>query len=86
VWANRVLVHAAAHDLAGVTSDVATLEWVRDRIGDSLGAAARSELDSGLRALRAAADSRNPSAAADHAARLAARLREDSGVGEGNPQ
>jgi hypothetical protein len=65
----------AAKDLAGVTGDVAVLEWVRDRIARTLDAAGRSEIDSGLRELRAATDARNLPAAADHAARLGAQLR-----------
>ncbi len=70
VWAGRVLVHAADDDLTGVTSDVATLEWIRDRIAHTLDSAERARLDAGLRELRAAADAKNIRAAADHAARL----------------
>jgi hypothetical protein len=54
---------------------VATLEWIRDRIPHTLAPAARRDLDARLHDLRAATDARNLSAAADHAARLAARLR-----------
>jgi hypothetical protein len=75
LWASRILLHAAAHNRAGVTSDVATLEWIRDRIAHTLAPAARRDLDARLHDLRAATDARNLSAAADHAARLAARLR-----------
>jgi hypothetical protein len=75
LWANRILVHAEADDLAAVTSDVATLEWIRDRFAHTLDGAERREIDGRLRDLRAAADARNVSAAADHAARLAARMR-----------
>ena len=75
LWAQQLRVDAAAKDLAGVTGDVAVLQWMRDRITASLDPAGLQELDSGLRGLRAAADARNLSAAADHAARLAARLR-----------
>jgi hypothetical protein len=75
LWASRILLHATGHDRAGVASDVATLEWVRDRIAHTLRPVARRELDMRLRDLRAATDAGNLSAAADHAARLAARLR-----------
>jgi hypothetical protein len=51
--------------------DVATLEWIRDRFAHTLDAASRRDLDTRLKALRAAADGGNLSAAADHAARLA---------------
>jgi hypothetical protein len=75
LWTQQLRVHAAAKDLAGVTGDVAVLEWIRDRIAYTLDAAGRSELDSRLRALRTATDARNLRAAADHAARLGARFR-----------
>jgi hypothetical protein len=79
LWTQQLRVHAAAKDLAGVTGDVAVLEWIRDRIADALGPAARQEVDNRLRALRAAADGRNLPAAADHAARLGARVRNLAG-------
>jgi hypothetical protein len=75
LWTQQLRVHAAAKDPAGATGDVAVLEWIRDRVAHSLDAAGRSELNSRLRALRAAMDARNLPAAADHAARLGARLR-----------
>ena len=58
-----------------MTGDVAALEWIRDRIAHTFDAAGRREIDSRLSALRAATDARNLPAAADHAARLRARLR-----------
>jgi hypothetical protein len=73
-------VDAAAKDLAGVTGDVAVLEWIRDRITERLGPAGKSEIDSRLRALRGATDAKNLRAAADHAARLGARLRTLAGA------
>jgi hypothetical protein len=72
----QLRVDAAAHDLAGVTGDVAVLEWIRDRIAQTLSPSARSEVDARLRALRIATDAGNLPSAADHAARLAARLRD----------
>lgn len=76
LWSQQLRVDAAANDLAGVTGDVAVLEWIRDRFAPTLSPAARAELDTRLRDLRGAADARNLPAAADHAARLAARLRD----------
>jgi hypothetical protein len=67
LWTQQLRVDAAAG-----------LEWIRDRIADTLGAAGRREVDGRLRDLQAAADARNLPSAADHAARLAARLRETS--------
>jgi hypothetical protein len=75
LWTQQLRVHAAAKDVTGVTGDVAVLEWFRDRIAHTLDLAGRSEIDSRLRALRTATDARNLPAAADHAARMGARLR-----------
>ena len=76
LWTQQLRVDAAAKNLAGVTGDVAVLEWIRDRIGQTLDVAERREVDGRLRDLRAAADAGNLPSAADHAARLAARLRD----------
>ena len=73
LWTQQLRVDAAAGDLAGVTGDVAVLEWIRDRIAASLGSA-RGEIDARLVELRGATDARNLPAAADHAARLGARI------------
>jgi hypothetical protein len=75
LWASRTLVHAAASDRAGVTSDVAIMEWIRDRIAHTLDSGTREELDAGLREVRTAVDAGNPRTAADHAARMAALVR-----------
>jgi hypothetical protein len=75
LWTQQLRVDAAARDLAGVTGDVAVLEWIRDRFGSALPANARTDFDNRLRDLRAAVDAKNLPAAADHAARLASRLR-----------
>jgi len=75
LWTQQLRIHAAAKDLAGATGDVAVLEWIRDRFVGTLEPAARTEINSRLRQLRSATDARNLPAAADHAARLGARLR-----------
>jgi hypothetical protein len=79
LWSQQLRVHAAAKDVAGVTGAVAVLEWIRDRIVHTLDAAGRQEIDAGLRDLRGATDAKNLPAAADHAARVAARLRNLAG-------
>jgi hypothetical protein len=76
LWTQQLRVDAAAKDLPGVTGDVATLEWIRDRFADSLDSSRRRDLNAGLRGLRAATDAENLPAAADHAARLASQLRD----------
>jgi hypothetical protein len=75
LWTQQLRVDAAAKSLAGVTGDVAVLEWIRDRLVQLLDPTGRREIDSRLRDLRTAVDARNLPAAADHAARLAARMR-----------
>jgi hypothetical protein len=72
----QLRVDASASNLAGATSEVATLEWIRDRFPHTLSSTGRVELDSRLRELRTATDAGNLPAAADHAARLGARVRE----------
>jgi hypothetical protein len=81
LWTQQLRVDAAARDLAGVTGDVAVLEWIRDRIAPSLGPAGAREIDTRLTALRIASDARNLPAAADRAALLGAQLRELAPVG-----
>jgi hypothetical protein len=76
LWTQQLRVDAAAKDLAGVTGAVAVLEWMRDRFIHTVGRAGRKEVDSRLRALRIATDAGSLPAAADHAARLGARVRE----------
>jgi hypothetical protein len=75
LWTQQLRVDAAVKDLAGVTGDVAVLEWLRDRFAHTLDTAGQRELDTRLRDLRVASDARNLPAAADHAARLGARVR-----------
>jgi hypothetical protein len=76
LWTQQLRIDADRRSRAGVTGDVAVLEWIRDRIAQSLRPAARREIDTRLRALRGASDARNLPTAADHAARLGARLRD----------
>lgn len=75
LWTQQLRVDAADRNVAGVTGDVAVLEWIRDRFVQVLDPAGRQEIDSRLRDLRTAVDAGNLPAAADHAARLGARVR-----------
>ena len=75
LWCQQVLVHAAGRDAGGVRGDVATLEWIRDRIAHTLEPGELAEVDTRLRATRTAADAARLAAAADHAVRLGQRLR-----------
>ena len=70
VWARRVLLDAAADDMAGVTSDLATLEWIRDRFADTLEGADLTRIDAHLEALRTTVDDEDLAVATDEAERL----------------
>ncbi|MGI9080821.1 MAG: hypothetical protein ACR2FZ_00880, partial [Thermoleophilaceae bacterium] len=52
LWANQVLVDAAAGDVGGVRGDVTTLEWIRDRFARTIDAADLTAIDAHLVALR----------------------------------
>ena len=75
LWTQQLRVDAAARDLGAATGAVAVLEWIRDRFPSTLPATGRAEVDARLAALRGATDVSNLPAAADHAARLGARVR-----------
>ena len=70
VWTRRVLVDAAADDMAGVTGDLATLEWIRDRFAGTLESADLTRIDAHLEALRTTVDDEDLAAATDEAERL----------------
>jgi hypothetical protein len=53
LWARQVLVDAGARDLPAVSGDVATLEWIRDRIAHTLDSVSVTRLDTYLGELRA---------------------------------
>lgn len=75
LWTQQLRVDAAGNELTRVTGDVAVLEWIRDRFAATLDATGHLEIDARLRDLRVVTDAKNLPAAADHAARLDARLR-----------
>jgi len=52
LWANQILVDAAAGDVGGVRSDVTTMEWIRDRFAGTIDPADLTALDAHLVALR----------------------------------
>ena len=71
----RLRVHAAADDLGGVVGEVASLEWITERLRGQIGDDAQATLDTGMRDLRGASDDQNVTATADHAVRVANNLR-----------
>ncbi len=52
LWARQVQVDAADGDLAGVSGDVATLEWIRDRFVHTLDPVEVTTIDTELESLR----------------------------------
>ena len=72
LWAAQILVDVAADDTAGVTGDVATLEWVWDRIAHTFESADASAIESLLGDLRAAADAEDLASAMETATQLLA--------------
>ena len=51
LWVRRALVDATNHSLAGVRSDLVTLEWIRDRIAHTLTPLTLTEVDTLVRDL-----------------------------------
>ena len=68
LWARELTFDAMADDAGAVAGDVATLEWLRDRLVFS--AADVNRIDDQLRYLRAAADAEDMTSAANAADRL----------------
>jgi hypothetical protein len=52
LWARRVAVDAARRDAGGVSGDVTTMEWIRDRITRAVDPVTLVRIDSRLNALR----------------------------------
>ncbi len=70
LFVRQLLVDADAGDLGGVSSDVTTLEWIRDRFAHALDGAVVDRINNELADLRVAADGGDPSVAMDAAVRL----------------
>jgi hypothetical protein len=69
-WLDEVTVDAAARDQGAVQGDVATLEWIRDRIETALDPVELTRLDSLLKELRSNAGDEDYEAASETAAEL----------------
>jgi len=84
LWVRQLLVDASDDDLGGVTIDVATLEWIRDRFVHTLGPVQVTRIDKHLEDLRdSVVDEDLTSAAAEarHLRRTLAELSAESPVG-----
>jgi hypothetical protein len=73
--AQQLRIDAAATDPGGVAAEIATLEWIRDRITGTLTADELQQIDDKLAQLRTAVNTGNLGGAADQAARLANLVR-----------
>ena len=76
LWVQQTLVDAAAGDLGATSGDVATLEWVRDRIVRELDPAAATGVDTHLAELRSAVADEDLEAATEEATGLRQLLAE----------
>jgi hypothetical protein len=70
LWARQILVDASAKDLGGITGDVATLEWIRDRFTPILDPADLTRIDAHLLELQGSVADQDPAAAREEAASL----------------
>jgi hypothetical protein len=70
LWTQRVMVDAAAADRDATSGDVATLEWIRDRIARSVDEVTMARIDTDLAELRSAVADEDLAAAVDSAASL----------------
>lgn len=73
--AQQLRIDAAAEDAPGLTAEIGTLEWIRDRISGTFTADELQRVDDHLADLRTTASTGNLAAAADQSARLANLVR-----------
>ncbi len=73
LWAKQILVDAAAGDQGALLGDIATIGWIRDRL-TGITIADLRPIDAGLRSLRAAVGTGDPTATTAAALRLARAL------------
>jgi hypothetical protein len=69
-WNRQLIVDAAAKDLGGVSSDLATMEWVRDRFEPNVDPTVLTSIDAHVLALRDDINNKDVGAAAGEAAQL----------------
>ena len=74
LWARQVLVDVAAGDQGAVLGDVATMQWIRDRLAGDVTSPDLARIDAQLGRLRTSVAGRGLTAAADAAAGLRSAL------------
>ena len=75
LWLRQVVVDARSGDTSAVAGDVATLEWIRDRIAPRLDNADRARVDTLLRELRSTSGEKDLEATSETAAALRRVIR-----------
>jgi hypothetical protein len=70
LWARQIMVDASANDIGGITGDVATMEWTRDRFTHILDPADVTRINAHLLELQGSVADKDPAAASEEAASL----------------
>jgi hypothetical protein len=70
LWARQIIVDASANDIGGITGDVATMEWTRDRFTDILDPADVTRINAHLLELQGSVADKDPAAGREEAASL----------------
>jgi hypothetical protein len=70
LWARQIIVDASANDIGGITGDVATMEWTRDRFTHTLDPADVTRINAHLLELQGSVADKDPAAAREEAASL----------------
>jgi hypothetical protein len=70
LWARQIIVDASANDIGGITGDVATMEWTRDRFTHILDPADVTRINAHLLELQGSVADKDPAAASEEAASL----------------
>jgi hypothetical protein len=70
LWARQIIVDASANDIGGITGDVATMEWTRDRFTHILDPADVTRINAHLLMLQGSVADKDPAAASEEAASL----------------
>jgi hypothetical protein len=86
LWARQIQVDASVGDLGGVTGDVATMEWVRDRFAHILAPVDLTRIDAHLLELQGSVADKDLAAAREEATALRDALAGVRAVGEGPAQ
>jgi hypothetical protein len=81
LWTRQLAVDASVRNLGGVTGDVATLEWIRDRVAATLDPIDLTRIDAHLLVLSESVADRDMGLAGHEAERLGESIRSLSGSG-----